>query len=425
MTMRGVIMGLLVAGLAALTVPAWWVHRHDIAPSWVHLPVDGLLGPVRVMQAMGRQDGPVVMLLSGPEGWDARSGHLARRLVHAGVVVIGLDLKEVTARIAAADGECVDPSWALQDVAHAAQRGLGLKHYQLPVLAGIGAGADMAVAMAGTGTPAILGGAVAVDEAKGPLPKPFCANPQGAQVPVVRPSGGGRPGERLIAEMTRRAEAQGADELSDLPLTELPADAKHGVLAIVYSGDGGWRDLDKDIAEYLQAQGVPTVGLDMLRYYWAWRSPEDSAVDLSRLITHYRKAWGVEKVVLIGYSFGADVMPALYNLLPAEQRDSVVQVSLLALSAKANFEVTVGEFLTANSESTQPTKPDLDRIAPGILQCFEGREDADGVCDTLTGTGVEVVATEGGHHFDGNYEALAARILAGVGTRMGGGGEGR
>ncbi|MBP7337427.1 AcvB/VirJ family lysyl-phosphatidylglycerol hydrolase, partial [Niveispirillum sp.] len=418
MKMRSLFLFALVAGLAGLSVPAWWAHRYDIAPPRVKLPPNDLLGPVRVMEGKGGGQGPVVVLFTGPEGWDARADHLARRLVHGGSNVIGLDLKAVRDGIAKADGDCVDPSWAVQDISHAAQRSLGLSHYNLPILAGIGAGADMAVAIAGTGTPAILGGVVAVDEGKQPPPRPLCTNPQSQDVPVTRPTGGGRPGERLIAELARRAQAQGDTELSDLPLTELPADARHGVLAIVYSGDGGWRDLDKDIAERLQSQGVPTVGVDMLRYYWAWRSPEDSAIDLSRLITHYRREWGIDKVVLIGYSFGADVMPALYNLLPADQRQSVVQISLLALSARANFEVTVGEILTANSESTQPTRPDLDRIDPKILQCFDGKEDEDGVCETLKGTGIELVETEGGHHFDGDYEHLADITLAGIDRRV-------
>lgn len=419
MRLRSLLLFALVAGLAGLTVPAWWVHRYDIAPPRVTLPSDPLLGPVRVMEGVGGDRGPVVMLFSGPDGWDARADHLARRLVHAGGTVIGLDLKSVTAGIAGAEGDCVDPIWAVQDISHAAQRSLGRQHYDLPILAGIGAGADMALAIAGTGTPAVLGGVIAVDAAKGPPPpRPLCRNPQSSFIPVSRPAGGGRATERLVAELARRAVATAQDELSDLPLTALPATPTHGVLAIVYSGDGGWRDLDKDIAEHLQAQGVPTIGVDMLRYYWSWRSPEDSAADLSRLIAHYRREWGIDKVALVGYSFGADVMPALYNLLPAEQRASVVQISLLALSAKANFEVTVGEILTANSESTQPTRPDLDRIDPRLLQCFDGKEDEDGVCDTLHGTGIEVVETEGGHHFDGDYDRLAALILAGIDRRL-------
>ena len=418
MKMRSLFLFALVSMLAGLSVPAWWAHRYDIAPPRVKLPPNDMLGPVRLMEGKGGGQGPVVILFTGPEGWDDRTDHLARRLVHGGSNVIGLDLRSVREGIAKADGDCVDPIWAVQDVSHAAQRSLGLSHYNLPILAGIGAGADMAVAIAGTGTPALLAGAVAVDEAKLPLPRPFCINPQGRDIPITRPTGGGRPGERLYAELARRTRAQGDTGLSDLPLTELPATASHGVLAIVYSGDGGWRDLDKSIGEWLQGQWVPTVGGDMLREYWAWRSPEDSAVDLARIITYYGEQWGVDKVALIGYSFGADVMPALYNLLPADQRQKIVQISLLALSAKANFEVTVGEVLTANSESTQPTRPDLDRIDPALLQCFGGKDDKHGICGTLTGTGIEVVQTEGGHHFDGDYGHLADVILTGIDRRM-------
>ena len=40
--------------------------------------------------------------------------------------------------------------------------------------------------------------------------------------------------------------------LDDLPLTELPVRAPGAPLAIVLSGDGGWRDIDKGMAEALQ-----------------------------------------------------------------------------------------------------------------------------------------------------------------------------
>ena len=34
---------------------------------------------------------------------------------------------------------------------------------------------------------------------------------------------------------------------------------------------------------------------------------------LTELMQHYRQKWGTQRFVLVGYSFGADVLPATYN----------------------------------------------------------------------------------------------------------------
>ena len=61
------------------------------------------------------------------------------------------------------------------------------------------------------------------------------------------------------------------DLVSRLPLVELPASHPRG-LAIILSGDGGWRDLDKTIGEQLSSEGISVVGWDCLRYFWRHKS---------------------------------------------------------------------------------------------------------------------------------------------------------
>jgi len=40
--------------------------------------------------------------------------------------------------------------------------------------------------------------------------------------------------------------------------------------------------------------------------------------DLTRILRHYLPAWNRQKVVLVGYSMGADVLPFLISRLPAD-----------------------------------------------------------------------------------------------------------
>ena len=62
-------------------------------------------------------------------------------------------------------------------------------------------------------------------------------------------------------------------------------------MALLLTGDGGWAGLDRGLAAELGARGLPVVGLSTLKYYWKARSPEESARDAARVITHYLSAW--------------------------------------------------------------------------------------------------------------------------------------
>ena len=72
--------------------------------------------------------------------------------------------------------------------------------------------------------------------------------------------------------------------ISRLPLTILGVGHPSNIMAVVMSGDGGWRDLDKPIAESLQRQGIPVVGWDTLRYFWSKKTSEQSANDLAAVM---------------------------------------------------------------------------------------------------------------------------------------------
>jgi type IV secretory pathway VirJ component len=144
------------------------------------------------------------------------------------------------------------------------------------------------------------------------------------------------PGERLALLVTASLEAaRGTSALRDLPLAELPAERPGALLAVIYSGDGGWRDIDKQIGEVLAAGGMPVVGVDSLRYFWRRRTPKEVARDLPAILHHFEELWGTRGAVLVGYSFGAGVLPFAVNRLAEAERARVVQVSLLGLAPRA------------------------------------------------------------------------------------------
>jgi type IV secretory pathway VirJ component len=388
----------------------------------------------------------------------------ALMITKAGVMVAEVDTPAYLAGLDKLDGKCHRLVGDADGLSRQLQRKYNFSNYLTPLVVGVGEGGTVAELVLAQAPAETIAGAVSLDpSATVATQRPICgprANESGtqgfrylqleklpgkwtvglsphakdvdrqyvenlrtagAQVRVVAIGGNVSRGEALrslvLPYVPRRRE--GVTDIASLPLIELPVERSSEVMAVVMSGDGGWRDLDKTVAESLQRQGVPVVGWDSLRYFWSKKTPERTAADLAAVLETFTQKWQADKVALIGYSFGADVLPFAYNLLPETQRSQVALIALLGFAKSADFEINVGEFL---GESFDPgaaaTTPQIAKISPGLIQCFYGQSEEDTACPGLQRTGAEVVRTEGGHHFDGNYEALATRILLGLKQRI-------
>ncbi|NBA95800.1 virulence factor family protein [Pseudomonas sp. R5(2019)] len=203
-----------------------------------------------------------------------------------------------------------------------------------------------------------------------------------------------------------------------IPVVEVPAGQTTDTVTLFLSGDGGWRDLDRDVAGEMAKLGYPVVGIDTLRYYWQHKTPEESAADLVELMHHYRQKWGTRRFVLAGYSFGADVLPAIYNRLPADAQERVDAVVLLAFARSGSFEIEVQGWL-GNAGKEAPTGPEMAKMPGAKVLCVYGEEETDeSGCTDTTAVG-EKLKLPGGHHFDEDYPALAKRMIDGIEKRQG------
>lgn len=197
-----------------------------------------------------------------------------------------------------------------------------------------------------------------------------------------------------------------------LPLVEIPATAgQSDALVVFISGDGGWARIDQSIARVLAGHGMPVVGLNSLQYFWTKRTPESASHDLQSIIESHLASSGKSRVVLVGYSRGADVLPAMANRLPANLRSRIRLIALIAPSTTVEFEFHVADWLRDKRDG-MAVKPELQKLSEQRVLCIWGEDDDDSLCRGLDGAGVQVVTLRGAHHFDGGYENLAAIILS-------------
>ncbi|HEX9458192.1 MAG TPA: AcvB/VirJ family lysyl-phosphatidylglycerol hydrolase [Thermoanaerobaculia bacterium] len=196
------------------------------------------------------------------------------------------------------------------------------------------------------------------------------------------------------------------------PLVEVPS--AHGTsdtLVVFISGDGGWAAIDREISNVLASDGMPVVGLNALQYFWKKRTPEAASGDLATIIDRYLGGWHKSRVLLVGYSRGADVLPAMVSRLPADAQAKVRMLVLLSPSQKVEFEFHVADWMH-NSSAGMPVKPEVDKLGSQRILCLSGQDDHDSLCGELTGRpNVEIVTLKGAHHFDGGYGKLGQIII--------------
>lgn len=424
----------------------------------------GAFGRVTVYRPEGTPRA-VVLFVSGDGGWNQGVVDMARRLQGLGAVVAGVDMRTLQKNLEASTRRCVYPAGDFEELARALQLRLKLRRYGRPLLVGYSSGATLVYGLIASAPPETFAGAISLGFCPDlEVRKPLCSQRglttaprkkgpgfdlgvardlavpwfvlQGEIDQVCDPEGtkafvGQIPKATLLSlahvghgfSVTRNWDAQfvsafealagprpataavrdpGAPDVA-LDIVEAAPGTSSDTLAVLLTGDGGWAEIDKGIAGALAARGIPVLGWSSLEYYWSPRTPEGAAGDLEAIIRHYLASRKKSRVLLAGFSFGADVLPFLANRLPAEIREKVAAVALVGLSANAQFEFHVAGWLGAGGDPRFPTAPELARLKGLNVLCVQGEDDEDSACRAAPAGQSRTVVLPGGHHFGGDY----------------------
>jgi len=205
----------------------------------------------------------------------------------------------------------------------------------------------------------------------------------------------------------------GRADIAGLPLVTLEAKVPSDRFAVMVTGDGGWRRIDQKITDRLRAAGIPIVGFIASDYYRKERSPEESACALERVIRYYENQWHRSKVLLIGYSRGACVLPFMASRLPSDLRESVQLIALLGLEPTIGFKYSPAWSLSAYShkEPQYAVREEVEKLRGQNVLCVYGAKEKNSLCHALDRKAFKIVAEPGGHHFAGKYRDIADIIL--------------
>jgi type IV secretory pathway VirJ component len=204
--------------------------------------------------------------------------------------------------------------------------------------------------------------------------------------------------------------------LAHLPLIEVPTAAADGdTFVVLYSGDSGWAATARGFSAALSEAGEPVVGIDALRYFLRPHAPDSAAADLSGIIEHYAAAWNRPRVILVGYSFGADSLPLIVEQLPAEDRARVRLMVLISPADRADMVFDGLSWINLTLPGARPVAPALLTLGSIPAVCIRAEHDPRAACDRFPSQAVTSVHLPGWHRYHGQYQAVARIILSSAG----------
>ena len=186
-----------------------------------------------------------------------------------------------------------------------------------------------------------------------------------------------------------------------LPLIAYPAENPASKrLLIMLSGDGGWLDFNDQLANHFAKRGFNVIGFNSRTYFWDQKTPEQTAADMTLLISQYVKQYKANRIYLCGYSFGADVLPFIYNRLPRQMKAKVVALELLSPFASSDFMIHTTDLLNLSSDN-KPYKvgPELASVKIPVY-CFYGEKEDPKALAGIKKRNFFLRQVAGDHHYE-------------------------
>lgn len=194
--------------------------------------------------------------------------------------------------------------------------------------------------------------------------------------------------------------SQAKVDISDLPTTTLPAKKAGPDLMVFYlSGDGGWNSFSQNLCEHYADVGVPVIVLNSLKYFWSKKSPEEATNAAIALLEEYTAIWKKKNILLCGYSFGADVMPFIYNRLPGVLKEKVTRIQLLSPSAYTDFEIHVSYLFISKKNSVAA---EIEKINKPII-CYYGEDEKEKPLQNIRMPNLKLITLNGQHHYEKSF----------------------
>jgi len=414
----------------------------------------------------------LALFVSGDGGWENGVVNMARFLAEQGALVVGIDAKSYVKALNSSKASCLYPAADFENLSMMLQRKFRFPAYDKPILVGYSYGATLIYGILAQAPAGTFKGAIALGFCPDiALKKPLCGG-SGLKSHVLKPGKSfyldkmaKLPAPFIVLNGVKdqtcdyqatAAFLQGMEHAELIPLpkvghgfsiadnwlpeykvayqkimafgqtpmlhsalhTSLPVvimenkSAPTDRLVFMISGDGGWTSFDQGLASALNEKNTTVLGLDAQKYFWGGRTPEETSKEIAVLLNFYVQRNPKLHIALVGYSFGACIMPFVANRLVPEIKKNVKSLVLISPDVKGDFEIHVSDMLSlAGREEPYNVLQEMQRVSGLRKFCIFGTAEDKELIQQFINGGIQVETIAGGHHFNNNFSALTEKIL--------------
>lgn len=189
---------------------------------------------------------------------------------------------------------------------------------------------------------------------------------------------------------------------------------RRDVAAAFISGDMGLAyGMGARTAPALAARGVPVLGLSSVVEFAHHHSRAEVDAVVARTIRETLAKTGARRVLLMGQSFGADIVATAAPDLPGDLRARVAAIVLVVPGTSAFFRADPSNLSYMGTPDAYPAAT-LRHLTYAPVICIYGTAERESLCPELAGTRAQVIGLPGGHFLGGDDKRLVATMVGAI-----------
>jgi len=187
-----------------------------------------------------------------------------------------------------------------------------------------------------------------------------------------------------------------------------------GVTALYFSGDMGLNfGIGATTADALAAAGIPVTGFNTPVAFRTRRTAAETDRIIAAAVRHALAVAPGDRLVLIGRSFGADVLAASLPALPAELRRRIALIVLVVPGREVFFRTDPSNITYLGTPDSDGRR-DIGAISWAPVTCIHGADETESACDGATQRNATNVAMPGGHFLKFDTDAIVRNIMIAI-----------
>ncbi|WP_300670423.1 AcvB/VirJ family lysyl-phosphatidylglycerol hydrolase [Soonwooa sp.] len=199
----------------------------------------------------------------------------------------------------------------------------------------------------------------------------------------------------------------------DFPVTSWNSESKKPIIMYI-SGDAGFNTFSKSLSEHLHEAGYDVFALNSKAYFWNKKTPTQAASEVERYINHQLDGRDNQHVILMGFSFGADVTPFIYNRFSDQMKKNIEKIIVIGPSQSNDFEIHLSEYVGVTKKRHFLVIPEINKITdkPILLIMSDLEYMYFPFKKIKLGNNYKMLHIHGDHQYDNNTKMLADTLVS-------------